>query len=511
MMGPAPRGVLDGSGRATRLDRRELRATRGGRSRWTVSLAIFAWALALTPGEVASQAPERDDLVLLGGTLFPATDDRATPNPGILIRNGSILRVGVSNAEAANSENVVRLQPGHFVMPGIFDLHAHYAIDLFGQGRVDEYRVNPVIFLANGVTSTFPAGEVDPAEARAGRERIVRGEVAGPRIFSSGPYYGAARPGWSAEVMTPDSVRAEVDHWAARGARSFKAKGIAAHQLRALVERAHLHGLTVTAHLGSGYRNTVNPGDAIEMGIDRIEHFLGGEALPAHRPAYASLEGLDLTDPLTLKRIDRQIARFLDHSVYFDATLTAYGYFADREPAVFTRWEDERRFLTPFAREAVESRLPRTPLDQFQRIYYVKRQTVRRFSGSGGTHLITLGTDHPSWGEYLSGFGSHRELHALVLAGIPEASALRIATINGARALGVGERLGTVEAGKYADLIVIEGNPLADITDSRNVRWVVKAGRLYEAAALLDSVRGTLGPADLSEAEWWKGNLRLGR
>ncbi len=500
-----------GSSQATRREIRERRMARKRPSRWTVPGAILASALALVPGQVASQAPEPDDLVILGGTLFPATDWRAVPNPGILIRNGSILRVGVSVAEAAASENVVRLQPGHFVMPGIFDLHAHYAVDLFGQGRVDEYRVNPVTFLANGVTATFPAGEVDPAEARAGRERVARGEVPGPRIFGSGPYYGTARPGWSAEVMTPDSVRAEVDLWTARGARGFKAKGIDVHQLRALVERAHLHGLTVTAHLGSGYRNTVNPRDAIEMGIDRVEHFLGGEALPAHRPAYASLETLDLTDRLTLERIDRQIARFLDHGTYFDATLTAYGYFADREPAIFTRWEDEMGFLTPFAREAVESRLPRTPLDQFQRIYYVKRQTVRRFYESGGGNLITLGTDHPSWGEYLSGFGSHRELHALVLAGIPEAAALRIATINGARALGVGERLGTVEAGKYADLIVIEGNPLANITDSRNVRWVVKAGQLYQAAALLDSVRGTMGPADASEAEWWKGNLRLGR
>ncbi len=124
--------------------------------------------------------------------------------------------------------------------------------------------------------------------------------------------------------------------------------------------------------------------------------------------------------------------------------------------------------------------------------------------------MITLGTDHPSWGEYLSGFSSHRELHALVLAGIPEETALRIATINGARALGLSERLGSVEVGKYADLIVIEGDPLSNITDSRNVRWIVKAGRLYEASALLDSVRGAMGPADASEADWWKGDLRLG-
>jgi imidazolonepropionase-like amidohydrolase len=309
--------------------------------------------------------------------------------------------------------------------------------------------------------------------------------------------------------MTADSIRAEVDDWAERGSRGFKAKGIAPHQLRALIDQAHAHGLPVTGHLGSGYRGTVNPRDAIEMGIDRVEHFLGGDALPADRAAYSSLEELDLGDPVTRNQVDRQIQRFLDHRVHFDATLTAYGYFADREPDVFTRWDDEMAFLTPYARSVVEARLPRAPSGQFERIYYVKRATLKRFYEAGGADLITLGTDHPSWGEFLSGFGAHRELHALVLAGIPEGAALRIATVNGAEALGVGDRLGTVEAGKYADLIVIRGNPLADITRSRNVQWVIRGGDLHDARALLDSVRGRLGPESVDQAGWWKGDARL--
>jgi imidazolonepropionase-like amidohydrolase len=394
-------------------------------------------------------------------------------------------------------------------MPGLFDLHAHYAVDLFGEGRVDEYRVNPVLFLANGVTSTFPAGEVDPAEARRGRERIAAGEVPGPRIFSSGPYWGTARPGWRHDAMTPDSIRREAAWWALNGARGFKAKGIRADQLEALIAVAHEHGLTVTGHLDSGFRNSVNPRAAILMGIDRIEHFLGGDALPATRPAYASLEALDLDDPATAAAIRRQARLFIEHGTYFDATLTAYGYFGDREPAVFEQWVDERAFLTPYARSVVESRLPRRPVEQFRRIYYVKRRVLRLFHEEGATHLLTLGTDHPTWGEYLNGFTAHRELHAMVLAGIPNAAALRAGTINGARALGVDERLGTIEPGKYADLIVVRGDPLTRITDTRNVRAVIKAGRIYDPAALLASVRGKLGPASAAEAEWWKGNERL--
>jgi imidazolonepropionase-like amidohydrolase len=451
--------------------------------------------------------------VVLGGRLWDGTGDDARPNPGILIRNGTILRVGPIQAVAPSVPDVevLRLEDAHFIMPGLFDLHAHYAVDLFGEGRVDEYTVNPVLFLANGVTSTFPAGEVDPAEARRGRERVASGEIPGPRIYWSGPYWGTARPGWRHEAMTPDSIRREATRWALAGARGFKAKGIRPEQLRAVVEVAHEHGITVTGHLESGFRNSVNPRDAILVGIDRIEHFLGGDALPGTQSAYASLEALDLDDAATAAQIEAQSRFFVEQGAYFDATLTAYGYFADREPVVFDYWADEMGFLTPYAREVVDERLPRQALDQFERIYYVKRGTVKAFYDAGGGDNLTLGTDHPSWGEFFSGFGSHRELHAMVLAGIPNAAALRAGTINAAHAMGVADRLGTIETGKYADLLVVVGDPLSTITDTRDGELVVRSGRVYRPIELFESVRGSLGPRGPDEADWWKGNVRLGR
>ena len=486
------------------------------RSRSLTLLALFI-GVSLTHGvpgaghDVDAQvAPRAGDLLVMGGRLWDGIGDAARPNPGILIRNGTILAIGVFETSVEEVE-ILQLDQRHFVMPGLFDLHAHYAVDLFGEGRVDEYTVNPVLFLANGVTSTFPAGEVDPVEARRGRERIAAGEIPGPRIYSSGPYWGTARPGWSHEAMTPDSIRREAAHWALSGARGFKAKGIRPEQLEAVIEVAHDHGLTVTGHLDSGFRGSVNPRDAILMGIDRIEHFLGGDALSSNQSAYASLEVLDLDDVGTARMIRDQARLFIDQGAFFDATLTAYGYFADREPVVFDYWADEMGFLTPYAREVVESQLPRRPLDQFERIYYVKRETVKAFADAGGSGQLTLGTDHPSWGEFWSGFGSHRELHAMVLAGLPNADALRAGTVNAARALGVSERLGTVAAGKYADLLIVEGDPLSTITDTRNGFRVVRSGRVYDPGELFDSVRGRMGPPSAGEANWWKGNLRLGR
>jgi imidazolonepropionase-like amidohydrolase len=129
---------------------------------------------------------------------------------------------------------------------------------------------------------------------------------------------------------------------------------------------------------------------------------------------------------------------------------------------------------------------------------------VKAFYDAGGGRLLTLGTDHPSWGEFLSGFGSHRELHVLVLSGIPAAAAIKIGTINGARALNVAGKLGTLEAGKLADLFVVRGNPLQDIRNTRNVRLVMKAGRVYDASELLASIRGKMGPSGPEDEPKWR-------
>ena len=99
----------------------------------------------------------------------------------------------------------------------------------------------------------------------------------------------------------------------------------------------------------------------------------------------------------------------------------------------------------------------------------------------------------------------------MVLSGLPNAAALQAGTINAARAFGVDERLGTIEQGKYADLTVVRGNPLVTITDARQVAVVIKAGRVYRPEVLFESVRGKMGPASAAEADWWKGNLRIGR
>jgi imidazolonepropionase-like amidohydrolase len=454
--------------------------------RRVVALAVAAAAL-LAPRMTAQVPQHQQNVVIRGGWLFTGTTNSVIRNRGILVVAGRLMAVDRAiTPEDAAGARVVQLRDDQYVLPGIFDVHAHYNMTLGPEGlRSDEYTYNPLIFLANGVTSTFPAGEYDPEGMMRTRIRIDNGEQIGPRIFNSGPYFGTARRGWNQNATTADIYK-DVDEWAAKGARAFKAKGIAPEHLKALIERAHQHGLTVTAHLESGFRNSTNARDAILMGIDRVEHILGGDQLDPNKPAYPSWSMVDTTS----KQFKDIVKLFISHHVMFDPTITAPVYFSQLQDG-FDYWIDERKFFTPDVQAWVKTKPPRRVVASWDSLYWAMRRTTKAFYDAGG--LLTLGTDNPSTGEFIAGFSAHRELHTLVLAGIPAAAALKIATINGARAMGVSDKLGTLEAGKLADLFVIDGNPLTNIKNTRNVRMVMKSGFIYDPKELLSMAEGRIG------------------
>jgi len=460
-----------------------------------VTIHLLLWAL-LSGLFASAREPQ---IAIVGGHLFDSLAGERVRNPGVLVRSGKIVAVGHVPGEG---ERTIELTGEQTLLPGFIDLHAHFAVDLFGRGRVDETLVTPVLFLANGVTTTFTAGEVDPQDMLELRRSIDRGEAIGPRILNSGPYFGRWRRGWD-DQMSTESLRREVDYWAERGVRHFKAKGLRAAYLEALIDQAHRHGATVTGHLGSGYRGSVNPSIAIDMGIDRVEHFLGGSTLPPGRSAYRSLATVDVASE-GFRAICRQ---FIDQRIYFDPTMSAFGYFGAQDPQVFFGAEREQRFFTPYVREFAAAR-EHEPQELFETLYWKKRETLRAFYQAGGGPFITVGTDHPSWGQFLAAFGYHRELQCLAESGIPLADVLKCATINGARALQMEGQLGSIEVGKLADLVVVQGDPLTDIRATRSARLVIKAGRIYDPKELFASVEGRLGPHAEDEAAKWKPNDR---
>jgi len=460
----------------------------------------------LAPQAVLAQWSEGQDgqLVIRGGWLFDGVSDERRPNSGIVIRNGSIAEVdadlGQRVLSAATGSD---LDETDTILPGMIDLHAHYNLDLVDNGRVEEVVYNGIVFLANGVTSTWSAGEYYPERVIAQRDRIDSGESAGPRLFASGPYFGAFRCEYNIKTAADDCVawpnditeaeiRREVRDWAEQGVVSIKIKQATPGEMKILIEEAHKHGMTTAAHLANyNAEYDVDLRDAILMGLDRVEHQL---TLGSGGPRSAEMDAI----------IDLMLA----HDVYYDANLQMYGGINERRahPSEML-WADESKYFTPYAQALLEKRGPPPPESGAEEFAQRVRE-VKSLYDAGGGHLLVVGTDEPVYTNLLPGFAYHRELLAMTYAGIPPLAVLKAATINGARALGVETRLGSIEPGKLADLYVARGNPLDDIKTARDIRVVVKDGVAYDPAALLRSAEGKIGPTGPDDHAGWELEIR---
>ncbi len=461
---------------------------------------MFGAAAAFSAPSPQPSGPPIEGTVLRGGWIYDAGARQVKRNTGIVVLNGKFFLVGADlTGRDLSRAQVVTLADDEYALPGLIDMHGHYDVMLVSNRRIEELEVNPVVYLANGVTSTFTCGEFYPDAVREARMQIDRGEKIGPRIFQAGPKFGTAYPQWN-EKTTPAEVRAIVDRWANLGVKGFKAYGLTLEQLQALIEQAHRYGLPVTGHLLG--RDIINPKTAILMGIDRIEHYPGGDTFPPGKFAYESIHKLD---PASAE-FKEVAALFLKHRVNYDSTLTRFSFLGGGPQdlaEILPYWADEKGFFTPWVQQRTRKQEYKGRPDPWPQAVGALRRTVKAFYDMGALDLITMGTDNPSTGLYLPGFDAHRELYNLVLAGIPPADVLRIATLNGARALNMGERLGSIDTGKWADLFVVRGNPLQDIRNTRSIRLVMKAGRIYEPQKLLQSVTGKLGPKSQAEEKNW--------
>jgi len=468
-----------------------------GKSKQSVGLVLAVMLAAPLCQTVLAQwsAPIKNHVVITGGWLFDAIDGERKPNKGIVIRDGKIVRLEIP--EDTGQARVIELGDEQTILPGMLDLHAHYNYDLVDKGRVEEVKYTGLVFLANGVTSTWPAGEFYPQRVLDHRDRVDGGTATGPRLFASGPYMGGFRCeynvktaaddciGWPNDI-TEQEIRREVDYWADRGVVSIKIKQSTPSETRVLIDQAHRRGMTTAGHL-SNYENSydVDPRDAIAMGLDRLEHNI---TLGNGGPRSSEL--------------DEVIGLLLKHRVFFDANLQMYGGINLRQELPDLVWTDEAQYFTPYAQELLRKRgAPQPESDPAE--FTQRLVELRKFHAAGGAELLIIGTDEPVYTSLLPGFAYHRELQAMVYAGIPSADVLKAATINGARALGVADRLGSIETGKLADLFIVNGNPLQDIKVSRDIALVIKNGEIYQADELLRQARGKIGPAGREDHDDW--------
>jgi len=292
-----------------------------------------------------------------------------------------------------------------------------------------------------------------------------------------------------------DDARRMVTYWADMGATSFKAyMNITRAELGAAIQEAHKRGLKLTGHLCS-----VTYPEAAELGIDDLEHgfFVNTQFDPGKKPDKCS----ESTGNATLLKMtpdspeaDALIKLLVSRHVAVTSTLPV---FEQRVPMHSPLNPKAMAVLTPEAREAylysrnLVNQAPRERYADTVRIFQNDLGLERRFAAAGG--LLLAGPDPTGNGGVIPGFGDQREVELLVEAGFSPVEAIKIATLNGATYLGLADRIGSIAPGKAADLVVVKGDPSKKITDIENVETVFKDGVGYDAAKLLESVKGRYG------------------
>jgi len=440
---------------------------------------------------------------IIDGTGRPAVEDQ-----NVVIENGKISTIDMGADVPTDKNTAVLDLHGHTVMPGIVGMHDHlfYIVrpNLDSRRHFDDPVLvtqmtfsAPRLYLASGVTTMRTTGSVETYADLNLKRDIDAGKLPGPHLDVTGPYlegpesYFLQMP----HLTSADDARQTVEYWADRGVTSFKAyMNITRAELKAAIDAAHKRGIKVTGHLCS-----VTYKEAAELGIDDLEHgFFVNTQLDSNKKldVCSQSEGdetLAHMDPSTPEAKDL-INILISHHVAITSTLPVFeGDLGGGRPLVR---QQALEAMSPQSREdffLLRQRPASASAPKIDPALLWKHdlELERAFVTAGG--LLLAGPDPTGRGDVLPGFGDQREIELLVEGGFSPMEAIKIATLNGAVYMGKDKQIGSIAAGKNADLVVIKGDPSKQISDVENVEIVFKDGVGYDSRKLLDSVRGRYG------------------
>ena len=452
--------------------------------RRVISLLVSFLAITsvcLTRGSIKAQ--ERV-IALLGGTVIDGTGRAPQSGYDVLIRGERIASVGrkIKIPKGAIVINVA----GKTIIPGLIDMHGHMYARVTPVMR-SQFEAYPLLYLAGGITTIRSPGDFEPEGMIALRERIKRGEATGPRIFTCGPYFDnhPSQVSWIKGVATPEEALEQFNRWKDRiDCVKFYTR-ITEPEFRAVIGAARQAGIPTTGHLES-----ITATRAIKLGINGLEHgiFAMSELSKSDfQGGYCALGDLDLHS-LELQTL---VASIVKNQVAIDPTIVVLQLsMGDLEPVT----PDLLKYLGADSQTAYQSR-PRPPVSStgssrtqcFARAIQTQLRFVKMVHDRGG--IVLAGTD-PVSPRLLPGYALHRELKKLVDAGLTPVEAIKAATLNAAAVLHRQKEIGTIQAGKLADLVVVAGEPGTRIEEVGKTEIVFKGGVQYNPVALRKSAEG---------------------
>lgn len=436
----------------------------------SVALLLFA------AGALQAQQPPGHKLALVGGMLITGLDEPPIHHAAVVVDGDRIVAAGPLSQVQVPPEADVIDTSGRTLLPGLIDLHVHLII--LGHGDYDRWdpwiaeqklvervmEISARQLLMAGVTSAVDLGGT-LKESLSVRDRIKRGEIPGPRMWMSGPWItrdpGDYSPALDTQLVvdTPEQAALATERLARAGVDVIKAYvELKPAHYRAIVDAAHRHGLKVHAHV-------YDPEDvqnALEAGVDVLTH-AGSAGTPPYEPSLVRAIVVKGT-PVVITAAHR--IWVYPATVAFPERLQDPRLMQDFPPDLYKEVQDS---LVNFPRLQYFATTDR-------QMFYGK-DALRQWIDAGA--VMGMGTDSGTPMNFHTE-ALWREIKAHVDVGMPAQRAINAATRVNARILGREKDLGTVESGKLADLIVVDGDPLFDVLALSRVEVVVKDGTVYK-------------------------------
>ena len=427
--------------------------------------------------ELASKLAHRvKGIVFTHANVFDSESGKIVKDQNVIVAGNRIQNVGPSEKVRVDDAEVVDAT-GKTLLPGLWDMHTHV-------GDSDG-----LLNLAAGVTTVRDLGN-DTDTLLARRKRIEEGKEIGTRIIIAGiidgrgPFQGPT----NVLVSTEDEARAAVDNYAKLGYVQIKIySSVKPELVPPIIDEAHKKGLRVSGHIPA----EMTAAECVKLGYDEIQHanFLMLNFTPdvkntntPTRFTEVAKRGADLD--LNSANVQSFVKLLQDHHTTLDPTLSIFeDMFLTRAGEIPRGFQPIAKRLPPQVRRGLLSSglTPPAGMDQRYRASFAKMVELVGVMYRAGIP-IEAGTDS------MGGFALHRELELHVQAGIPAARVLQDATLNAARIMSMDRDLGSIAPGKLADLTLVDGDPVSNISDVRKTALVVKDGVLYRPAELYSAL-----------------------
>jgi imidazolonepropionase-like amidohydrolase len=413
-------------------------------------------------------------MAFTGGRLFDSRKAKATAGMTVVVEGDRITAVGRDGEVEVPAHAQVIDAAGKTILPGLWDMHTHVS------------EVDGLLNIAAGVTSVRDLAN-DTDIVLEIRRQWDAGEAIGPRLLVTGfmdgpgPYAGPTK----VLVSTVEEGRAAIDRYHELGYPQIKIySSVKPELIPALVEHAHDKGMRVSGHIPAFMTARM----AVEQGYDEVQHinmlflnFWPDEVPDTRTPArFTEVAQRGAALDLDSDEVQAFYRLLLEKGVVVDPTVAIFEWMFTGRPGEMDPGAKKiaHRLPPQVRRESLTGGLPVPEgMDQLYRnSYRAMLEMVRRVYEAGIP--IVAGTDA------LAGFTLHRELELYVEAGIPAGEVLRIATLQAATIANRADQLGSIEPGKLADLILVDGDPATEIGDIRNVVLTVKGGVLYKPEEL---------------------------